>query len=250
MNEGTKNIAHVLWTGGWDSSFRILDLVLKRGATVQPWYIIDEERASSGTEIDTMLALRVAVAARDAGAAARLLPTQYRERSVLTVDPFHSDALRTLNKERGMHMGSQYKWLADCAATEHLDALEVSVHRDDNSQLLLESYVEPVDTPYGPNYQLQPSYEDPHLALFKRFRFPLLDWTKLEMGEYAAAHGFGDLMERTWFCHNPKNGRPCGMCNPCGFVVKEGLGRRVPRVRQFKRRLRTLKRKVMNRDSD
>ncbi len=31
---------NVLWTGGWDSTFRVLDLVLHQKATVQPHYLL------------------------------------------------------------------------------------------------------------------------------------------------------------------------------------------------------------------
>lgn len=35
---------HLLWTGGWDSTFRVLQLLLCSRDAVQPHYIIDPER--------------------------------------------------------------------------------------------------------------------------------------------------------------------------------------------------------------
>ena len=236
--------AHVLWTGGWDSSFRVLDLVLVRHTTVQPWYIIDEKRASSGKEIDTMLALRARIAERDADAAARLLPTRYCEKNALPADPLIKSQFHRLTKQA--KLGTQYKWLADFAVAECLDELELSVHREDKAHAFLEPNVRLADTSYGPTYRLQEPVDDPDVMLFKRFRFPLLDWTKPEMATYAAKHDFEDLMEHTWFCHAPKGGRPCGMCPPCGFTMAEGLKRRVPAPRRFKRHLRSVKRNLLD----
>lgn len=44
----------ILWTGGWDSTFRVLDLVLNKKKNIQPYYILDERRASTEIEIATM----------------------------------------------------------------------------------------------------------------------------------------------------------------------------------------------------
>jgi len=37
-----------------------------------------------------------------------------------------------------------------------------------------------------------------------------------------------DVLYLTWFCHNPKNNKPCGKCNPCTGVIKKGLSYRIP----------------------
>lgn len=37
------SINNVLWTSGWDSTFRIIQLI-KEGREVQPYYIIDVNR--------------------------------------------------------------------------------------------------------------------------------------------------------------------------------------------------------------
>jgi hypothetical protein len=48
------------------------------------------------------------------------------------------------------------------------------------------------------------------------------------MHEIARQHGFADVMALTWFCHSPRNDKPCGVCNPCEYTIEEGLGWRVP----------------------
>ena len=45
---------NLLWTSGWDSTFRLLQLVVEQKVSVQPIYIIDTGRASTLTEIKSM----------------------------------------------------------------------------------------------------------------------------------------------------------------------------------------------------
>ena len=45
---------NLLWTGGWDSTFRLLSLVLIKRKPVQPFYVIDVGRVSTIREIKTM----------------------------------------------------------------------------------------------------------------------------------------------------------------------------------------------------
>lgn len=49
------------------------------------------------------------------------------------------------------------------------------------------------------------------------------------MEAVAKKNNFSHIMEETWFCHTPYNGKPCGICNPCKYTKEEGLGRRVPK---------------------
>ncbi|MFO7857943.1 MAG: hypothetical protein R6V11_03385, partial [Ectothiorhodospiraceae bacterium] len=48
----------VFWTGGWDSTFRVLDLVLHQGEHVVPFYVRDETRQSIEQETRVMDRLR------------------------------------------------------------------------------------------------------------------------------------------------------------------------------------------------
>ena len=49
----------ILWTGGWDSTFQLLRLLFLDKQPVEPYYLIDEERPSTGIEL---LALRSSMA--------------------------------------------------------------------------------------------------------------------------------------------------------------------------------------------
>lgn len=47
----------IFWTGGWDSTYRIVELVLQ-GRTVSPVYVIDRNRKSWQKEIETLESLK------------------------------------------------------------------------------------------------------------------------------------------------------------------------------------------------
>ena len=49
---------NLFWTGGWDSTFRVLQLLLLHKRSVQPYYVIDEDRRSTGMEIHTMIKIK------------------------------------------------------------------------------------------------------------------------------------------------------------------------------------------------
>ncbi len=46
--------ANLLWTGGWDSTFQLLQLLLVQRRQVTSFYLIDAERPSTGVELQTM----------------------------------------------------------------------------------------------------------------------------------------------------------------------------------------------------
>jgi hypothetical protein len=229
--EGTMadDAVNLLWTGGWDSTFRLLELVLVHGRRVQPYYIVYSNRASMQHEFRAMTAIRRLIAERD-DAIALILP-----RAVIVADDIAPDpdlrkkfaALRALG-----HLGGQYEWLARVAKHHETGVLELSVHVDDKAAAFLEGKVRMVQdgTPRG-SWELRPEYADTPLDLFRYFRFPLLPLTKVEMQEIAREHGFSRIMEKTRFCHS-RLSKPCGVCLPCQFALSEGMGHRIPRFRR------------------
>jgi hypothetical protein len=48
----TDNAVNLLWSGGWDSTFRLLELILVRRRPVKPYYVIDSQRMSTGVELE------------------------------------------------------------------------------------------------------------------------------------------------------------------------------------------------------
>ena len=224
---GRQADVHLLWTSGWDSTFRLLQLLYESDAVVQPWYVRDPGRHSTAIELRTMQQIRDRLAQVRPELAERLLPLIVRERSEIPEDPAIT-AMHTTLRTRG-RIGGQYDWLSRMARHEGLDRLELGIH-DPRSVfgegLSAQSVWE--ERAYGRILVLAPDPSRPELELFRPFAFPLMGWRKLDMQRAAEKGGFADLLELTWFCHEPRWGRACGLCRPCQQALEEDLARRMP----------------------
>lgn len=227
----------LLWTGGWDSTFRLLTLLLGEGRAVQPYYIVDrlEDRPGVPEEREAMRIIRSAIAARNAGAAARLGTTIECD-----VRSIPADELITRHYEaclRHAFIGGQYEWLARYCMAHDIQGMELAIHRDDKARELLVDCIDASHRKLHRHWAGDSRYE-----LFKYFEFPLFDMSKRQMLEESCRARFEDLMQMTWFCHRPRNGRPCGTCNPCIYTIEEGLGSRVPSVARARYHFRVVPR--------
>jgi hypothetical protein len=236
----------LLWTGGWDSTYRLLDLCLSHRRPVQPIYVAgDPHRTSTGAETEAIGRILASLERLDPEAPKLVLPLDRAGPSTaIAPDPEITSAYRRLRQTSAL--GTQYEWLARFAAERGATGLELSIHRDDIAEPFLRGHVTRAPEP-PPDDCFALASGDPDLtAVFGRYRFPLLDLTKVEMADRARELGFAELLELTWFCHHPRRGRPCGACNPCLYTRREGLGRRVPWAphRRAERRARELVRRI------
>ena len=218
----------LLWTGGWDSTFRLLQLLLVLGVKVQPYYIIDKARRSTDVEIRTIKVIKEQLFAKYPQTRELLLETKFTKVSDLRPNPELTAVFERLLKHK--YIGSQYEWLARFCSENEIEGMELSIHRDDKAHELLEPFVQQVQTELGTCYKLNKElYGSEEYKLFRYFKFPLFDLSKRNMQNVAKNHGFEDLMNLTWFCHAPRaNSQPCGVCNPCIYTIEEGLWNRVP----------------------
>lgn len=218
---------NILWTGGWDSTYRILDLVINKNLEVQPYYVVDNNRKSTPVEINTMEKIRKMIIDIKPEAVNLIKETIFIDKTkVPEKEEIRKNYDQLISKA---FLGSQYVFLASCVDYMGLQDLELSIHKDDKAQVFVENDVELIREENDEYYRLSENPSLPELKLFSYFTFPLLEMTKLEMAEKAKESGFSHIMEETWFCYNPlKDGKPCGICNPCKYTREEGLGRRVP----------------------
>ncbi len=224
MSASSANVVHLLWTGGWDSTFRLLQLLVETHARVQPIYLLDEKRPSTPREIDTMRTLRDAIGTQLPDAAERLLPTRYGGSfGALAIEPHHRRQWNALRESAPV--GYQYPNLASYAEQQGIARLEIGVCAS-SFRAQLAPHFETQRTPGGTVTVLADGTEGP-AALFQRFAFPLLGLSKPEMRDEAERMGVRSILEQTWFCYDPVLGLPCGKCPPCATVLKEGMTRRV-----------------------
>jgi hypothetical protein len=237
------NPARLLWTGGWDSTYRLLDLLLVKQKPVQPYYFIDTARRSFATEILAMNAIKQRLAGKYPDRFSLLRPTVFRD--VLDIPP--DDEIQACYQRicaRG-HVGVQYEWGARFARAEGLSELELSLIGGGHMFKVFGPYLEQRNAGNDIVWEFGKGHEDADLyRLFKCYRFPLIFTTKQDMFAKAKQHGFEELMLLTVFCHTPRpDGKPCGVCIPCGIAVENGLGWRLSRRSLAKLRLKLLYRK-------
>jgi hypothetical protein len=241
----------ILWTGGWDSTFRILDLLVNHKATVKPFYLVDNDRAAAQLEIETMGKIRLQVEQEFPFTEGRLAPLEVFSRDDVPADPAISGAYRSLVARQ--HVGSQYDWLARFCAAKGISDIELSIDKDikqrsvlTGARAALANAAVAVETDYGVTYRLDPAQsESDGYKVFRYFTFPLFNTTKIEMGEKAKASGFFHILEGSWFCHFPINSQACGRCPPCRATIEKGMGHRLPAISRYIRYpLRKVEKKI------
>lgn len=222
-----ENPIKLFWTGGWDSTFRLLQIVLTERKSVQPYYLLDRTRLSFTIELNTMEKIRDLVCLNFPYSKPLILPTIFAELSDLLEDQEISEAYFLSNKKK--KLGIQYEWLARFCKQNRISDMELCLERKRNQN----------ERRFGPFLQKvgHASYFifDPKLIgiseypLFKYYRFPIYGLTKSEIEKIAKNNGWMKIMKETWFCHAPIHGKiPCGTCTPCKMVISEGLGWRIP----------------------
>jgi hypothetical protein len=230
-----EEIGHLLWTGGWDSTFRLLDLVISHKTKVQPYYIIDAGRPSTGFELRTIRNITNLLIEEHPLAREILLPIKYH--GVEDIKPNAKITKSYYELRRKYHIGSQYDWLARFAHQNGLQNLELSIaHQDGRVFQALHQFVVRHEIDGSAYFVIDPQCaESDVFTLFSNMRFPILDISKVEMGRLAKEAGFYHLLESSWFCHVPRsNGKPCGLCNPCAIAIEEGLAWRLPLISRVK----------------
>ncbi|GGD28458.1 7-cyano-7-deazaguanine synthase [Pontibacillus salipaludis] len=220
-------VNNVLWTGGWDSTFRVLNLVLDKKKTIQPYYVNDPVRPSTEMEKKTMDKIRKLMIEFDPSAKERILETIYIKKEEIPENESITTEYKKLANS-SWRLGDQYDWLPRYVAASSITNLELSVHNGDKAQKMIDQDVEKVEDGDDSYYRLVDNPSQPEFCIFSYFRFPIIDITKLGMEEVAKKGGYDHIMEETWFCHTPrKDGKSCGLCNPCKAAADEGLARRV-----------------------
>ncbi|RDZ27233.1 hypothetical protein [Lysobacter silvisoli] len=223
---------NLFWTGGWDSTFRLLQLLLSHRLAVTPYYLKDPTRPSTPVELATME--RIGERLRETYPHTRdlLRPLRIADADQISVAPHMAAALREIR--RRSYIGDQYAWLPAFCERHAIADMELGVHVDDKVQALLRPYAtEFVHAGGYRSMRVDPRHAGgAEFALFGGFGFPLFHIDKLGIARQAAAEGWDAIMDMTWFCHRPLRGRPCGLCAPCVYTIEEGLAHRVPASRR------------------
>ena len=238
MDDPNLSTTHLLWTGGWDSTFRLLQCLLVLEKMVQPHYLIDARRPSTGFEILAMNSIRQRLYRQHPRTCQLLLPTCYKE--VVEIQPDETITAAFNRIFYRQYLGSQYEWLARYCKEIKNKEVELGVYGGGNIDNHIGKFTIQKSRGRDSFYMVDQKYRDTdEYQIFGCYHFPLFALNKSDMLRISKAEGFDDLMDLTWFCHHPTSqARPCGVCHPCVYAMKAGMGYRIPfwgRIRYYLR---------------
>jgi hypothetical protein len=219
----TKTFINILWTGGFDSSYRMVQLS-KHNVTIQPYYLCDNRR-SEKLELKAISSITGDIQ-KHPETKCTILPLITFKVKDIEPDNEITDAFYRLQKLS--EIGSQYDWLSRFAKT--CNGLEICLERSDNGRaykcILKNGKVKQINDGKIAYCIVNKEKSDPDMyKVFGIFRYPvpLFELTKSEILEEYKKLGFTETINKTWFCHTPVKNKACGVCNPCKSTINEGL---------------------------
>ena len=218
----------LLWTGGWDSTFRLVELS-RKSVTIQPVYIYGDDRKSEPNEISAMADIREALLNRPS-TAAQILEVKLVDKKEIPENVEIESAWTRIHKKT--KLGTQYEWIARYALNN--PGLEIGVEYGDPdvsyANCALRRYGELEPTESISRFKVDIGRSDPDVTIvLGNLTFPIIDKSELEMKELIREWGYEDIMSMIWFCHNPIHRKPCGLCRPCYEKIDSHMEELLPR---------------------
>lgn len=223
-NEGRK--INILWTGGLDSTFRVVELSRSR-CTIQPYYIV-MNRKSLHHELNAIAKIS-RILRKDKRTLANLLDPIVVDKLDISRDPSTFDSWFRLMKG----MSWQYYTLAKYVNQHHIE-IEMGLQFSPNGTVAMAIDQTLLIPHTDPDYDVliidKKRANQDTLNVFGGFCFPksLYHKTKREEIDVLRRDGYGKVVKNVWFCFNPMWGYPCGQCASCVSFEKEGV--RLPRI--------------------
>lgn len=242
----------LLWSGGWDGTFRFLQLC-QNDIDIQPIYIIDENRKSSQIEMDRINQIIKICRAKFK---ANILDVIFYDKLWILENCKNeriSESFKILREK--YNVGIQYEWfalLSDYLDTKMESAVVHQYHGKVEDAIDNEGKLIEIENDFLPEsrYCVIANGENENITdIFGNIILPVIKLTKQDEERIARENGWMDIMNLSWFCHTPIHGKPCGLCGPCDDAMNTGMEWRMPMSSQFryKRRkfLASIKRKII-----
>ena len=227
-----RRTVNILWTGGLDSTFRVAELS-RLDVIVQPYYIIDPDRPSSGKEMEAIHNITDTIR-KDPATVCELKDLILVERDQITPDAAITAAYQVLREKYSL--GSQYDWLARFAHSHQL-ILEIGLEKSPTGKAFntLDGECTLIEENKDGVWELlvdQSQSSKEANIIFGQLRFPKVLWDTDKVAEVKKMREMGleKIVKMTWFCHRPVMGMTCGHCNPCRDALNEGMEWRVSKT--------------------
>ncbi len=232
-----ENYVRLLWTAGWDSTFRLVELS-RMDVTVQPTYMYGDGRKTADIERERQKIILDLLRKRPE-TKADILPIEEVDINTLPKNQEISDAYHNIIKE--YKLGSQYEWIGWYAVI-HPGCELCSEKPHPTGEGYMSSLIKAtggiVPTNDIHNFRVESRSRDVNLLLGNLF-FPIKDKMAIDIARIIKEWGYEDVMSHIWFCHNPIKGEPCGLCRPCAEKMKNGMDFLLPKSAQQRYRVLT-----------
>lgn len=220
-----NSIHYLYWTGGFDSTFRLCEMLVDEGKRVQPIYVAlvldnDCQTEESCTKLWLRRNRKEEKKAMDniinkiktdfPEVANNILPT-------IVVDEPIKDDVFNFNYERLFYSQNlwpkkrkkhQYLFLTKYA-TYHKKKIDIGVlgihEKSTLAKFLKNNLVKTED-----NFIIEKQHHP-----LSYVNFPLFGRTKEDLLEKARINGYDHILNLTWSCWFPKEGKPCHKCPMC-----------------------------------
>lgn len=232
----TKKV-NLLWTGGWDSTFRLLQLSLL-DIQIQPYYFIDKERKSKDIEVERMKLILEKI--KDD----KRFKAQISEIIFIKVEDVLenmknieiSNIYRELREK--YKLGTQYEWLSLYCNSKEI-SMELGIEKSNHgkmSKVLKQEKcdLKNIENDFLENRKILGNKKSKVYPMAKYWIYSVVEYSKKDMEEIAKKEGWLDIMKLTWFCHRPIKGKPCGYCNPCKDAMNLGMEWRMPFISKLR----------------
>lgn len=230
IQESKDKVVEILWTGGWDSTFRIIELSMKDNIVIQPVYIEDPNRKSVVYEKKSMNEIIAALKMKPK-TKAKFAPITIYKLQDIPKDEEISKAYYTIYA--ATHLGAQHEWLAWLGKLHPGMEMGTEKGSPEMSHIIdaIERFCDlQIEDGYG-RINHEKSSKEGNLVL-GWFTFPIITRTETDMLEQIKDWGYEDIMKHIWFCHKPVNGKPCGLCHPCDVKMESKMEWLLPKRAQ------------------
>lgn len=218
IDDNTKT--YILWTGGYDSSFRVLQAVIDENKVVQPIYIsdfIDNEKGKNTFRKNTQQEYNAMENITN------LIKQKYPEKSnnilplidvkKIDVDDETKYYMKKLKEAKSVRRSTcQYGAIAQLSKDINENRsdpiyLEIGVVKEDyrvDKFRNIGIYNTINNNVNYKNKTLNKNLNNNAVKIFRFLKFPLIDLNKKDMLEIANKNGYSDILKFSWSCWYPK----------------------------------------------
>lgn len=221
----TGNKAKLFWSGGWDSTFELCRLSLK-SIKVQPIYIVMDRPFHTGQAYEIKAQDTILRLLKDRPTTkATILPLLRVNRSDIKLPKELLDSYHYFGHKFNS-LGHQYLYMG-AYAYKH-PGVRVMISDYVHSKGRTMGYIRQGNVQFddeGVGYMLRKDTPEHVYNIFGKLYYPIASFDQTYIVDWINQHNFWDIMNHSWTCFYPIDGKPCGFCHCCVTKIKQGLDR-------------------------